>query len=67
VIRNTKIGGITMPKGKEKKPNFVNIAPLKGTSPEYCPKCNSKRIHERRTKTKPKYKCGDCGHEFPNP
>jgi predicted RNA-binding Zn-ribbon protein involved in translation (DUF1610 family) len=68
VIRNIKIGVITMPKGKEKKPKFVNIAPLKDTRVlEYCPKCNSKNIHERRTKTKPKYKCGACGHEFPNP
>jgi len=55
------------PKGKEKKPKIVNIVPLKGTSPEYCPECDSKHIHERRTKTKPKYKCGACGYEFPNP
>jgi rubredoxin len=43
---------------------------LKGnelSSTRRCPKCNSKNIHERRTKTKPKYKCGACGHEFPNP
>jgi hypothetical protein len=46
VIRNIKIGVITMPKGKEKKPKFVNIAPLKDTRVlEYCPKCNSKNIH----------------------